>query len=159
MSWFVAVVTAHGHRTVERQLALLGYPAFYPRLKRWVTHARTKVAAEKPLLGRYLFVEINDGEFGRVAAIDKLRSFLLNAEGAPAAIDEQVVWWWRSRYMRGEFDLTTRDIPIGALVRITEGEFAEQLAIVTGVHRGKILVRPRGSSKVTTMQFRLVSAA
>jgi transcription antitermination factor NusG len=144
------VVDRHAHKLVEWRLASLGIAAFYPRLRRWVTHARNKVAAERPLLGQYLFVE-------GLARVDGLQVFLVSG-GEPAVIADEVVWDWRHRYMLGEFDLTVRSMPVGALVRIAEGEFAEQLARVSAVANGKVTIVTR-SLKVSTMRFRNVSAA
>jgi transcription antitermination factor NusG len=159
VSWFVGIVGRGAHRVVERELAVLGVAAFYPRLRRWVTHARTKVAAERPLLDRYLFINVIDGQFGRLELVTGLRALLVSSDGAPAVIADEFVWGWRSRYMQGEFDLTVRDIPVGALVRIIEGEFADQVGRVVQSVRGRITVAPLGSTKVATMRFTLVTAA
>ena len=160
MSWFVALVDRHSHGPVERSLASLGIPAFYPRLRRWVSHARSKVAAERPLLGPYLFTEVDRlADFHAARMVFGFRAFLVAVDGAPAVIADEVVFDFRERYMRGEFDLTVRNIPVGALVRVIEGEFAEQLAIVTGAQRGKVVITARGSRRRVVTQRSNITAA
>ncbi len=42
--WFCAVVRPQCHRRVEFELARLGFRSFYPRMRKWVSHARVKKA-------------------------------------------------------------------------------------------------------------------
>jgi transcription antitermination factor NusG len=57
--WFCIVVEVGCHRRVRAMLADKGYRCFVPMKLVWVTHARVKQAKEKPLLGRYVFVELD----------------------------------------------------------------------------------------------------
>jgi hypothetical protein len=84
---------------------------------------------------------------------------LLIVAGQPALIDDAVVWDWRFRYMHGEFDLTVRDVPVGALVRIIEGEFADALCRVTKVSNGRVAVVPDGQRSEIVTRIRNVTAA
>jgi len=155
MTWFVALVNPNCHRRVESGLAAIGYQSFWPKLRKWVSHARTKVAKEYPILGRYVFVEIPDAEFYAVRNVNGIEGLLVGFNGAPAPIPHEIVWAFRDRYMAGEWDMVTnvsadgeldlkKRIPIGALIRIMEGEFADLLTIVRGRKNGKIQFLPPG---------------
>ena len=163
MTWYVAITNPNCHRRAESGLAAIGYQAFWPKLRKWVSHARTKVAKEYPILGRYVFVEIPDGEFYRVRSVNGIEGLLTGDNGAPAKIPEQIVWRFRDRYMRGEWDFVANEtgeflseegeltirrnrIPNGALVRIMEGEFENLMTVVRGRRNGKIEFLPPGKN-------------
>jgi transcription antitermination factor NusG len=162
MSWYIAITNPNCHRRAESGLAAIGYRAFWPKLRKWVSHARTKKAKEYPILGRYIFVEIPDREFYAVRAVNGVEGLLTGDSGAPAKIPAEIVWGFRERWMRGEWDfvanetgvfmedgeLVTRrnSIPAGALIRIMEGEFADLLTIVRGRKNGKIKFLPPGKT-------------
>lgn len=155
MSWYIAITNPNCHRRAESGLAAIGYRVFWPRLRKWVSHARTKVAKEYPILGRYVFVEIPDAEFYAVRSVNGVEALLTGDNGAPAKIPAEIVWRFRERYMRGEWDFVTNEtgefmndkeelvvrrnpVPVGAIVKIMEGEFADMLAIVRGRKNGKV---------------------
>lgn len=157
MTWYVAITNPNCHRRAEAGLAYLGYQVFWPKLRKWVSHARTKVAKEYPIFGRYIFVEIPDGAFGAVRSVDGIESLVTNGSGAPAAIPSEIVWTFRQRHMRGEWDFVGETgvledgqarvniIPIGAQIRIMEGQFANILTVVRGRRNGKIKFLPSGA--------------
>lgn len=162
MSWYCAVTNPNCHRRAESGLAEIGYRAFWPKLRKWVSHARTKIPKEYPILGRYLFVEIPDQNFFAVRNVNGIECLLTDETRAPAIVQERLVWQFHERYMRGEWDfvanetgqfynekdeLTTRinPIPIGARIRIMEGEFADMLTVVRGRPNGKIEFLPPGA--------------
>jgi len=161
MSWYVAITNPNCHRRAEAGLAELGYRAFWPKLRKWVSHARTKVPKEYPILGRYLFVEIPDANFWKVRNVNGVEALLTGDHGAPAVVAERLVWRFRERYMRGEWDFVTNEtgefsdasgglvrrknpIPTGARIRVMEGEFADLLTIVRGRKNSKLEFLPPG---------------
>lgn len=109
MTWYVAIVNPNCHRRAENGLSAIGYQAFWPKMRRWVSHARTKIAKEYPILGRYVFVEIPDGEFYAVRNINGVEGLLTGDNGAPASIPAEVVWRFRERYLRGEWDFVANE--------------------------------------------------
>jgi transcription antitermination factor NusG len=164
MSWYIAITNPNCHRRAEAGLAAIGYQVFYPRLRKWVSHARTKKAKEYPILGRYVFVEIPDREFYAVRSVNGIEGLLTGDNGAPASIPKEIVWHFRERYMRGEWDFVSHEgveyidehgevitrrtsIPTGALIRIMEGEFADLLTVVRGRGNGKIKFLPPGKNQ------------
>lgn len=162
MTWYIAITNPNCHRRAEAGLAAIGYRSFWPKLRKWVSHARTKQAKEYPILGRYVFVEIPDREFYAVRNVNGIEGILTGDNGAPAKIQADIVWHFHDRWAAGEWDyvanetgefmedgeLVTRKnpIPAGALIRIMEGEFANLLTIVRGRKNGKIQFLPPGKS-------------
>lgn len=161
MTWYVAITNPNCHRRAESGLAAIGYRVFWPRLRKWVSHARTKKAKEYPILGRYVFVEIPDREFGKVRSVNGIEGFVNGDNGAPVSIPASAVWEFHDRHAAGEWDfvsnetgmffgkdgeLTTRfnRIPSGAIVRVMEGEFANLLATIRGRKNGKLEFLARG---------------
>ena len=161
MSWYIAITNPNCHRRAEAGLAAIGYPAFWPKLRRWVSHARTKQAKEYPILGRYIFVEIPDREFYAVRAVNGVEGLLTGDNGAPAKIPAEIVWGFRERWMRGEWDFVSNEtgefindvgelvtrknrVPVGAIVRIMEGEFSDLMTVIRARKNGKLEFMARG---------------
>ena len=151
--WYCAITNPNCQARAALGLHEIGYRTFYPKVRRWVTHARTKQAKDKPLLGRYIFVEVdpeNDQQsFYAVRAVNGIETLLsswqetrFGARVQPAPFCSDWVASMRLRQMAGEWDATRGDIPIGARVRLMQGEFADQLATVTAKEgrRGKTVV-------------------
>lgn len=178
MTWYIAQVNPNCQRRAEAGLAAIGYRSFWPKLRKWVSHARTRQAKEYPILGRYMFVEIPDSEFFRVRAVNGMESLLTGDHGAPAKVHPDIVWRFRERYMAGEWDFVANEtgefegdefeeyidengftqerrkmvirrnrIPIGAVVRIMEGEFANLLTVIRGRKNGKLEYLPPGKQE------------
>ena len=164
MTWYIAITNPNCHRRAEAGLAAIGYRVFWPRLRKWVSHARTKKAKEYPILGRYVFVEIPDNEFYAVRNVNGVEGLLKGDSGAPAKIPPNIVWAFRDRYMRGEWDFVANEtgefigddgkikirknrIPTGAIVRIMEGEFADLMTVIRGRKNGKLEFLPAGKTK------------
>ena len=141
--WFCAVTNPNCQARAALGLHELGYRTFYPKVRRWVTHARVRKAKEKPLLGRYIFVEVdlkNDQQsFYDVRAVNGIEAVLSSWQQTPfgdrvqpAPFCSDWIASMRLRQMAGEWDETKGTLPIGARVRLMEGEFANKLATVTG---------------------------
>src|SRR5262245_21203059 len=131
------VVEAGCHRQVRAMLADKGYRCFVPMKKVWVSHARVKQAKEKPLLGRYVFVELDseNQSFMPVTTTPGVEAVISNA-GAPWPVPREDVLDLLERYLAGEFNETRGGPPIGARVAIVEGKFENWLATVTGIEKG-----------------------
>lgn len=179
MAWYCAITNPNCQRRAEADLAAKGYRVFWPRVKRWTSHARMKIAKEYPLFGRYIFVEIDfpQQSFGLARAANGVEAFI-SVAGAPVPFPDNWVEGMLCRYLAGEWDFvrqetvfyqeadgmlasrTNKPIPIGALVRIMEGEFEDMLATVTGRNKnGKLIVLPRGQRTPIVSQVANVRAA
>jgi len=132
--WFCLVVEAGCHRQIENALAARGFRCFFPKVRRWVSHARVKKAVERPLLGRYVFVEVDypRQSFAPVMTIPGVESIISSGAGVPWAMPRREVDDLFDRYLSGEFDEIKHGVPIGARVAIVAGKFEDWIATVTG---------------------------
>lgn len=138
--WFCAVTNPNCQRRAELELYTLGFRTFTPKLRKWVSHARVRKAVERPLLGRYLFVEVDEPRqsFHSVRAVNGVEGFIATL-GRPSLIPTQFVESFRMRQMAGEWDDVAKGpVPVGARVRLVEGEFNDMLATVTSRKAGKV---------------------
>lgn len=158
--WYVAVTNPNCQARAALGLHDIGYRSFYPKVRRWVSHARVKTAKEKPLLGRYIFVEVDrkTQSFGAARNVNGIEGFVSNPD--PVRVPTEYVLRLRERYMDGEWDFVRQEpcpflnadgdeeirinapLPIGARIKLMEGEFADMLATVTGREgrKGKVVV-------------------
>lgn len=119
--WFIAVTNPNCQARASLGLHEIGYRSFYPKVRRWVSHARVRTAKEKPLLGRYLFVEVDQPafdkrgrktyepqqSFGAVRAVNGIEGFVSNPD--PVSIPTEYVRNWRERYLYGEWDFVRQE--------------------------------------------------
>lgn len=170
--WFCAVTNPNCQARATLGLHHLGYRTFYPKVRRWVTHARVKVAKEKPLLGRYIFVEVDQPlyddrgrkiyepcqSFGAVQSVNGIEGVISNPD--PVQIPSQYVQRLRERYMAGEWDeIAKGPFPVGARIRVIEGEFNDMLAIVTARKGKRIDFKLQGENRYGRMHECSVRAA
>lgn len=158
--WYCAVSNPGCERRAELSLYAAGFCTFVPKVRRWVSHARTKTAKEKTLLGRYIFVAVDreTQSFDAVRRAHGIEGFV-SCVGEPIPFPAKWIEDFRRRYMAGEWDFVSQqtgefigedgvptvrrnDLPIGARVELMAGEFADMLATVTGRKgkRGKTVV-------------------
>lgn len=160
LPWHVAIVNPNCHTRAVLELHSLGYRTFYPKIKRWVTLGRVRKAKEKPLLGRYLFVEISHQQsFGEVRRANGIES-LVGVAGEPLKVDWQVVNDFRMRQMAGEFD-ETGEFQIGARIKIVQGQWDDYLATVIGCSKrgGRLSVKILGTAINTSIRSSEARAA
>lgn len=170
--WFCAVTNPNCQARACLGLYQAGYRTFYPKVRRWVSHARVKTAKEKPLLGRYIFVELdpeNDRQsFFQIRAVNGIECILSSWQETrfghavhPTPFPSDWIEGMRKRQMTGEWDYTTKEpLPIGARIRLMEGEFADMLATVTGRNRGKMVkFKLLGENRYSQLHAESVRAA
>jgi transcription antitermination factor NusG len=98
----------------------------FPKLKKWISHARVRKAVERPLLNRYVFVEVDHPRqsFGPVAEARGVENIIFDL-GVPRVMRRADVEDLIFRYLAGEFDeVANESIPIGArvcIVNLTTG--------------------------------------
>lgn len=161
MAWYIAITNPNCHRRAEAGLAAIGYRSFWPKLRKWASHARVKTAKEYPILGRYLFVDLPDGNFWAARNVYGIEAFVTADRGEPAIVPSSVVTGFLERYMAGEWDYVAKDaIPTGARIRVMEGEFADLLTIVRGRSRGgRLKFLPPGGRAFVTIREENARAA
>ncbi|WNV09969.1 transcription termination/antitermination NusG family protein [Tardiphaga sp. 709] len=182
MTWYIAVTNPNCQRRAELELASLGYRAFWPKLRRWVSHARTKKAKEYPVLGRYMFVEIPDGNFYAVRKVNGIEALIADETGRAVAVPPETIWRLKERYLNGEWDFVRRDckrpvygllrgkqiivdweenkpMPIGAKIMVVVGEFEDMLATITSRAGKKVHFKLQDSNTYGVESERGVRAA
>jgi transcription antitermination factor NusG len=109
-----------------------------------------RIPKEYPILGRYLFVDLpadarGETDFWTARNVHGVEGFLVGDRGEPAKVAAEVVTAFLERYMAGEWDFVAKEIiPVGARVRIMEGEFADLLTVVRGRRNGRLKFLPPG---------------
>jgi transcription antitermination factor NusG len=191
--WFVAVVNPNCLARAEAGLAQLGYRTFTPKLRKWVSHARVKKSVWRPILGRYLFVEVDplipligpiasaaEAQTGRRPRqnLNSVRSCngidgIVSIAGDPIKLPEGCVEGLIRRQMSGEWDYVSNGefpdgsggmrvnepIPVGARVKIVEGELEGWLATIIGAKKGRIGVKLLGTNTSKTIYPMMVRPA
>lgn len=146
--WFVVITNPRCLLRAQLDLDAAGYRTFTPKSRKWVTHARVKKAVEKPILSRYLFVEVDypRQSFGEIRLCNGVET-ILSSLGVPIPVPRQFVEDMLSRYLKGEWDEVGQEaLPLGARVRIVEGECEDMLATITKHTGGKITAKLHGTN-------------
>lgn len=159
--WFCVVTNPRCEVRAQLDLEAAGYRTFNPMVKRWVTHARVKKAVERPLLARYLFVEVDypRQSFGAVRLANGVESLLCN-NGIPMVVPRRFVESFIGRFLAGEWnEIEKEDLPVGARVRIMDGRYEEMLATITKVKGHKIVAKLLESAIYTNLMALSVRAA
>jgi transcription antitermination factor NusG len=158
--WFCITTNPNCQARAALELYALGFRTFLPKVRKWVSHARTKKAVEKPLLGRYMFVEVDHPRqsFGTVRAANGVEGFVSNPD--PVPIPSRYVENFRMRYMAGEWDEVAKGpLPAGARIKIVEGEFADLLATVTARRGHRVDFKLHGENRYGRLNDCSVRAA
>ncbi len=148
--WYCAVIRQGRHRRAELELQRLGFRTFYPRTRKWISHARVKRAEERPILGRYMFVEVDylSQSFAEVEGAFDVES-LIRTAGTPSPFPSALIADFMARYLAGEWDEVAKGkIPVGARIRIMEGEFQDALATVVSAKGRRIDFKLLGDSTI-----------
>lgn len=169
--WFCVMTNPGCQARAALGLYAAGYRTFMPKVRKWATHARVRKAVEKPLLGRYLFVEVDNRDdeqsFGEVRGVNGVEVILSGVSGfgdgrkfGPLPFPSHWVEDLRYRYMAGEWDeIAKGHLPLGARIRVVEGEFNDMLATVTNRKGSRITFKIMETNNYQTMHECSVRAA
>lgn len=167
--WFCVMTNPGCQPRAALGLYAAGYRTFMPKVRKWATHARVRKAVEKPLLGRYLFVEVDHPRqsFGAVRLVNGVETVLSGVSGhgdarkfGPLPFPSHFVENLRYRYMQGEWDeIAKGPLPVGARIRVVEGEFENLLATITNRKGSKITFKLKDTNTYQTMHECSVRAA
>lgn len=141
----------------------LGFDVFVPREKIFAVRRGFKVEDSRPMLPRYVFVEVDPYKqhWQHVLDVDGVVEMLgaMHGHDVPGYVMPSAwIAAWRKMEEVGEFDRTTKypnDFKVGETVRISEGPFAGHEALITEFmakmrsttarKRAKVLMRFLGS--------------
>lgn len=159
--WYCVIVKPGWVHLVERELYSLGFRTFTPTIRKWSSHARKKRVIYRPVMGRYLFVDIDypRQSFGAVAQTMGVDRIIANG-GRPCPFTTRQVADFLKRQMEGEWDAVAKaPFKPGMPVRIMEGPYNDKLAIITGVKGRKVTVKLDGTRQYATLHDCSVRAA
>lgn len=129
--WYVALAGYRAEKRAEERLRDAGFEAYVPRETRWSRSGGRKHAAERPLLPRYVFVRLGDGQsFHAARACDGVEGMIAVC-GRPARIPGDWIDGLRSAEALGVFDKThtaRKTFESGQQVQIIAGPFKDQVA-------------------------------
>jgi hypothetical protein len=127
--WVCGITTPTGAMSAEDDLRQAGYNVVMPMHRRWVRHARQLKAISRPLLGRYIFIEVDTAILDDLGPIYATRSM----DCVLGRVRTKDVKRLLVQYIRGDFDeVTGGKLPVGARVVVVAGEWEKRLAVVTG---------------------------
>lgn len=133
LHWFVLYTNIRSEKRAQLQLDAKGFRTFLPESTHWVTHARVRSIVRRPLLTRYLFLEMdpNKQSFMDVRATDGIEA-IVGTTGTPMIIPREFVDSFMMRQLAGEFDYAGKSSLIaGDKVKIVAGEFDEMIGVIT----------------------------
>lgn len=129
MIWVCGITTPTGTLLADDDLRRGGYNVVMPLHRRWRRHARQLKAVSRPLLGRYIFIEIDTEIEGHLEAIYAARGMDSVIGRVPTKDVKRLRW----QHLRGDFDeVTNGPLPVGARVAVVAGEWEDRLAVITG---------------------------
>ena len=134
--WVCVRSEPHCESFAEANLQRAGFEVYCPRYERWISHARRRKMALRPLFPNYLFVRSSLGLDGmgpvkRTPGVSSLAARDLAAAVVPDAILEMV----RARENEaGSVEFGTERFQKGEAVRVTAGAFTDFAAVFAETH-------------------------
>lgn len=143
--WFCGVVQPNQDQRVQRKLEGMGHRTFVPKLRKWISRSRRLVDVERPILGRYMFIEVDyprqSFDFRNVHGLSQI----LSTFGVPKVMPRDEVEALLHRYLAGEFDeVTNAGIPLTARIMVVEGKWAGMLGTVTNIRKRQTTIKVDG---------------
>jgi transcriptional antiterminator RfaH len=132
--WFCIRTNIKCEYRAQKGLDAIGYRTYLPQRTKWISHARVRTIVKRPLMCRYLFVELDPNKegFGPTRLVDGVET-IVGSGWTPMVIPADFVTELISREMSGEFDDAAEEpIARGAKVKVVSGKWDELIGIVTG---------------------------
>lgn len=129
-SWFAVHTQIRAETTALENLLRQGYRVYLPRCRTWISHARRRQLALRPLFPRYLFAAVDRPAMRWRPIISTVGvSDLVRVGDRPAPVAEEIIETIRAREREGCFDRpqSAPGLRPGELVRVTGGAFAEMV--------------------------------
>lgn len=134
-----------------------GFRTFLPLMTRWISHARVRKIVQRPLLSRYLFVELdpNQQSFEDVRRTDGVEAVVSNL-GVPVVIPRGLVEAFIGKQLAGEFDYASEEpLTKGAKVHVVHGEWDDLIGVViegwASDHAGSVMVKLLNDRKLVRL--------
>jgi transcriptional antiterminator RfaH len=136
-SWYAVHTQVHAEAKALENLLRQGYRAYLPRCRTWISHARRRQLALRPLFPRYLFAAVDEpAKRWRPILSTFGVSDVVRAGDRPAQVPGEVVEAIQACEQEGAFDgLDPRErLRPGELVRVTAGAFGDMVGRLVELH-------------------------
>jgi transcriptional antiterminator RfaH len=165
--WFVFCSATRAEKKATLGLIEAGFEAYCPEETKWVTHARKRIAVQRPLFSRYAFVRVDLSRQGfydvrRVDGVDHI----IGNQGTPIAVDQSHVTRLQTAQAAGLLDHTReperQKWKAGQPVRVLSGPLQGFVGMVLKADQAKrveILLTMLGSQRAVSVDAALLAGA
>jgi transcriptional antiterminator RfaH len=130
IAWYAVHTQPHAETRARDNLLRQGYAAYLPRCRVYVSHARRRRVAVRPLFPRYLFAGVDRAamRWRPILSTFGVADIVRTGE-EPAPVPDEILAALREREGAGLFDLLdpARRLRLGEMVRITAGAFEDMI--------------------------------
>lgn len=165
MSWFAVYTHSHAEMKANIHLEQQGFKTYFPRYRKYRTHARRVETVIAPLFPRYLFVDF-DPFVARWRCVCSTTgvSRLVGDSEKPTPVPDCVVADLRSREDAfGLFPVEQKQrLSVGDTVQISAGSFADRVGRIhclDGNERVVVLLNLLGRQVKTSLQRDIIAIA
>jgi len=164
-SWYAVHTQTHAETRALENLLRQGYHAYLPRCRTWISHARRRQLALRPLFPRYLFAGVDEPAMRWRPILSTFGvSDVVRAGDRPALVPSDMVEAIRMREQDGAYDKLDprQSLRPGDLVRITAGAFGDmagRLVVLHGTDRVIVLLELLGRKVRAELMGNMIEAA
>lgn len=130
IGWYAVHTQPHAETRARDNLLRQGYAAYLPRCRVYVSHARRRRVALRPLFPRYLFAGVDRAamRWRPILSTFGVADIVRTGE-EPAPVPDEILAALREREAAGLFDQLdpARRLRLGEMVRITAGAFEDMI--------------------------------
>lgn len=163
--WYAVYTQPRGEIRALENLRRQNYEVYLPRYRRWISHARRRLVAYRPLFPRYLFVGLDRDVMPWRPMLSTCGvSGVVRYGDEPAEVQIEVINTLQQCEIEGSFDEHSpgRRLKPGSIVRIVDGPFSDLIGRVveaTDEQRVSILLDLLGRSVKTQIPAAALAAA
>jgi len=153
--WFAIYTNIKCEYRAQMGLEAKGFRTYVPTMKKWVSHARMKRVVKRPLLCRYIFVEVdpNKQSFEAARQTDGVECVVSNA-GLPINMPRGFIEELIRRELTGEFDYASKEqLERGCKINIVRGVYDNLMAVITGVGKRGLSAKLVGKNQYVKLKY------
>ena len=163
--WYAVYTQPHCETKALEHLLRQGYSAYLPRYRTRVSHARRRLAVQRPLFPRYLFAGIDRASMPWRPILSTFGvTDVVRAGDEPTPVPSEILTAIRQREEAGLFDRPDprRSLRLGELVRVTAGALEDMVGRLVELRdedRVVVLLELLGRVVRTQLRVEAVEAA
>lgn len=131
--WYAVYTQPHDETKALDHLLRQGYPAYLPRYRMRVGHARRRQTVLRPLFSSYLFAGIGRPSMRRRPILSTFGvADVVRAGDEPVVVPSKIVAMLRAPEEAGDFDRLNlkHSLRLGEVVRVTAGAFEDMVGML-----------------------------